>query len=308
MRARWVVGIVSPVVFFLVVCGAATGAAATRKVLIIGIDGCRPDALLVARAPTIEALWKNGAYSFHAATDAITLSGPGWTSMLTGVWHKKHGIENNNLSASSRPRSPHLFHLVKKSSSGLFTASIVQWAPLQTILRPGDANVRATAKTDEAVARKAAAVLTKKDPAILFVQFDAVDQAGHTYGFAPHLSGYVQAIEATDSLVEQVLNALRGRRHFREEEWLILLSSDHGGTAKGHGGKTAEENNVFFIAYGPSVMRGEIQPSPGIVDVAATALTYLGIGIEEKWGLDGHAVGIRSAPTRRPDNTREQSH
>jgi predicted AlkP superfamily pyrophosphatase or phosphodiesterase len=56
-----------------------------RKVLVIGIDGCRPDALLNAKTPNIDQLWQNGAYSFKAKTDELSSSGICWTSMLTGV-------------------------------------------------------------------------------------------------------------------------------------------------------------------------------------------------------------------------------
>ena len=53
-----------------------------NKVLIIGIDGCRPDALISASTPNIDKLWKNGAYSFHTKTDDISYSGSCWTGVL----------------------------------------------------------------------------------------------------------------------------------------------------------------------------------------------------------------------------------
>ncbi|MFD1614204.1 alkaline phosphatase family protein [Gelatiniphilus marinus] len=63
---------------------------AQNKVLILGIDGCRPDALLAAKTPHLDNLWKNGAYSFKAKTDDLSWSGVCWTGMLTGVWKDKH--------------------------------------------------------------------------------------------------------------------------------------------------------------------------------------------------------------------------
>ena len=69
---------------------------AAKKVLIVGIDGCRPDALRAARTPAMDALWQEGAYSFSAQTDERTVSGPCWTSILTGVWPEKHGVLSND--------------------------------------------------------------------------------------------------------------------------------------------------------------------------------------------------------------------
>src|SRR4051812_20813467 len=73
------------------------GAARAKKVLIIGIDGCRPDALRAAKAPNLEALIRDGAYSGKAQTGDATISGPGWSSMLTGVWRAKHGVRDNRF-------------------------------------------------------------------------------------------------------------------------------------------------------------------------------------------------------------------
>ena len=95
-----------------------------KKAIIIGIDGCRPDSMLVAKTPQLDALWRGGAYSFQAKTDRITISGPCWTSVLTGVWHEKHGILDNKYSVASQV--PHFFERAKAYNSTLKFASIVQ--------------------------------------------------------------------------------------------------------------------------------------------------------------------------------------
>ena len=79
----------------------------TNKVLIVGIDGCRADALLAAATPNIDKLWQDGAFSFHVRTDPITTSGPCWTSLLTGVWHAKHRILDESY--ATPPAFPHFF-------------------------------------------------------------------------------------------------------------------------------------------------------------------------------------------------------
>ncbi|MBY0261086.1 MAG: alkaline phosphatase family protein, partial [Phycisphaerales bacterium] len=83
-----------------VAAGASGSQAAVRKVLIIGIDGLRPDALAAADAPSIDALIADGAYSAAAQAEDITISGPGWSSMLTGVHRDKHGVTGNSFVGS----------------------------------------------------------------------------------------------------------------------------------------------------------------------------------------------------------------
>ena len=64
----------------------------TKKVLILGIDGLRPDALIAANTPNVDRLLENGCFSAEAQTGQYTVSGPGWSSLLTGVWWSKHGV------------------------------------------------------------------------------------------------------------------------------------------------------------------------------------------------------------------------
>jgi len=84
-----------------------------KKVLVIGIDGCRPDALLAARIPHLEKLMKQGSYSYKAQTGDITISGPGWSSLLTGVWRQKHGVQDNKLDGANFDDSP--IHTITKT-------------------------------------------------------------------------------------------------------------------------------------------------------------------------------------------------
>src|SRR2546421_548022 len=56
-----------------------------RHVLLIGIDGTRPDALLAAKPPNLSALIAEGTFSDKAQAGDITNSGPGWATVLTGT-------------------------------------------------------------------------------------------------------------------------------------------------------------------------------------------------------------------------------
>src|SRR3990170_8265497 len=67
-----------------------------RRVVVVSIDGARPDALLVAKTPTITRLWKQGAYSFRAQTISPSTTLPAHTSMLTGISPDRHGERDNS--------------------------------------------------------------------------------------------------------------------------------------------------------------------------------------------------------------------
>jgi len=94
--------------------------------------------------------------------------------------------------------------------------------------------------------------------------------------------------------VGRLVAAVQARATYAREDWLILVSTDHGRTADGdHGGDTPEELAIFFLASGPSALAGTPPDTVYIVDVPVTALTHLGIAVDPAWNLDGKVVGIR---------------
>jgi predicted AlkP superfamily pyrophosphatase or phosphodiesterase len=270
-----------------------------KKVLILGIDGCRPDALLAAKAPHLHGLIRDGAFSDKAQTTDATISGPGWSSMLTGVWRDKHGVRDNRFEGANYQEYPHFFRRLKQVRPGAVTASIVHWAPINDRILV-DAVVAKKVPRDEQVAAEAVRVLGGTDPDVVFLHFDEVDGAGHKHGFHPSVPQYVAAIERTDAFVGKVLEAVRGRKNYAREDWLVLVSTDHGGSGKGHGKNIPEHRTIFLIVSGPSAKKGVIEPPPGVVDVAATALAHLGVALDRNWKLDGRAVGLRQEKRRSP--------
>jgi hypothetical protein len=92
--------------------------------LIIGIDGCRSDALKIASTPTIDSLINEGVFSPDALNDDITISGPGWSANLCGVWSNKHQVTNNDFSSNNYDQYPPFISYVEEFNNTLNTASI----------------------------------------------------------------------------------------------------------------------------------------------------------------------------------------
>src|SRR5262249_39583094 len=111
-------------------------AQSAKKVLFIGIDGTRFDAIERARTPNLDGLMQEGIYSptclilgdRYKKND--TVSGPGWSSILTGVWADKHGVQNNGFAGSNYAEFPHFFARLKESRPQARTVSLVTWKPI----------------------------------------------------------------------------------------------------------------------------------------------------------------------------------
>lgn len=274
--------------------------AQTKKVLILGVDGLRPDALLAANTPNVDRLLENGCFSSEAQTGKYTVSGPGWSSMLTGVWWSKHGVTDNSFENRNYQRYPHFFTRAKEARPQIVTASFVTWMPLDKYLTTDDnADFRfALDYEDDGDAKmllEAARVLASEDPDLIFFYFADVDIAGHNNGFHPDVPPYLKEIEEVDSQIGRLLAAIESRPTYGNEDWLILLSTDHGGTLDGaHGRDEPKHRTIPYLASGPSAARGTIYPTPNVVDIPVTAMVHLGIDIDPAWGLDGRSSGLRS--------------
>lgn len=295
----------------MVLLGVFTEADAEKKkyVLAIGIDGLRTDALDAASTPNIDKLKANGAYSNTAQIlgkryqKNNTISGPGWTSYLTGVWADKHGVHDNGFGGHRIDKFPHFFALLKEQKPEFKTASFIDWYPIdQHIVTKADIRAGHNASGadgytifDKHIAEESAEVLKTDDVRATMVYFGACDETGHRDGFHPSVPSYIKAIETVDKHVGNLLSAIESRPTFENEDWLILISSDHGGQGTGHGDghNVPDIRNVYLIVSGMSASKGEFDKTVYIVDLPVTALVHMGVKLDPKWQLDGVPVGLK---------------
>jgi arylsulfatase A-like enzyme len=276
-----------------------------RKVLVIGIDGIRPDVLAEVDTPALDALIAEGAFTDAARTGLPSVSGPGWSSFLIGVHPEKHGVVDNSFEGEHYAAYPDFLTRIEQVRPELATFAVVDWAPLgrsetglPTLSDAIDERVVLDGyalgwlEADDASVDQATRALREGDPDALFVYLGNPDESSHTSGAIGR--EYRDAIAAADGHVARLIEAVRSRATYASEDWLVLVSTDHGRTADGdHGGDTPEERTIFFLASGPSARIGRLEGDVFIVDVAVTALAHLGIDIEPAWDLDGRVVGIR---------------
>lgn len=275
--------------------------AAQAHVLLIGIDGTRPDALQLANTPNIDALIAEGAVDWQARVDYLTFSGPNWSSMLNGVWCDKHKVDSNSFPRDNFEQYPHFFARVKQQRPDLVTASLVNWAPINDKILQNQNADHLFRGNDAAVAAEAARLLRKEAQLdVMFVDFDEVDGRGHSCCFDPENLDYLAKIEATDALVGEVVHAMRSRPAYAQENWLVVMTTDHGGTETSHGDDIPEHRTTWYLTSGAAATA--IEPGTArVTDMAVTAMAHLGLAFDPAWNLDGVASGIANAPelTRR---------
>jgi hypothetical protein len=258
---------------------------AIEHVVIISIDGLRPDAWDLADTPQLDALRAKGAYSPKAKAVVPSVTLPSHASMLSGMTVEKHGVNWNVYDLSlGRIKGPTLFSLTH--DAGLSTAMVVGKAKFDHLVLPGTVdNYRYAGFTDIQVANSAVEVIQTAMPTVLFIHLPDTDTAGHATGWMS--AGQLAVISLTDGLIGNIVAAVAEKGYLAGA--LFIITSDHGGNGVIHGGDSPEDTTIPWLAVGPGVREGVIlQQDIVIYDTAATVLHALNLPIPEMW--DGKPV------------------
>ncbi|MFJ4472460.1 alkaline phosphatase family protein [Streptomyces sp. NPDC089424] len=277
------------------VTGVARAAARTPKVLVVGLDGALLDRIKDTDTPHLDALMAAGLTapsSIYANPLAPTMSGPGWSTLITGVWPDKHNVKDNAFTGHRFAQYPDFLTRIETAKPALSTYAVCSWAPITDTILSAKVDTRVStpsAEYDTGTTARAVARLRDGNPDAVFVHLDNIDHAGHDHGAASQQ--YLDAIRTADGQVGQIVNAVRSRPTYGDEDWLIMITTDHGHTdAGGHGGSSLPERQTFLVATGPTLTPGSVRHDVKMPDVAASALAHLGIAIDPAWNLDGRPV------------------
>jgi hypothetical protein len=266
---------------------------ATPKVLVIGIDGVRGDTMEGATLPNLRALLANAAWSYHASTQRTgpTSSGPGWTSIFTGVGPDRHGVVGNANYNRRDPAWPTFFSRAH-DGLGLRTAVASQWADIVTgIVEPSAMDDRATGD-GAAVSATMARWLREARHDVHFAHFDDVDHAGHGSGFRLTNPMYRGALEGVDGMVRPLLDAIVARPAIADERWLVVVCTDHGGEGTTHGPLNDANWDIPLFVAGPTVRPSLPSGFVSHMDVHPTVMRFLGVAAPASWRLESRALGV----------------
>jgi hypothetical protein len=297
-----------------------------NKVLVIGVDGTRWDllrsAMRAGEAPNLAGLRRQGfarSSLLEYGPNTLTLSEVGWSSIASGVWDDKHGIDGSmlNMDPGQATKNGYLDFLtrIEQARPRLSTFIASDWDNLGLALNGGpifgtamDANFAARVPREElelwnqgdiAVTNAARRYLRHGDPDAGFVYLGLVDETAHLVGSAT--PAYRDAIATTDGRIGRLLQAIRARSTYPFESWTILVTTDHGErpltepSLIAHFGKTKLELTVFVLGDGPGLGAGVRRAR--IVDILPTVLHQLGLPVRRSWDLDGRSLSRAKPPS-----------
>jgi predicted AlkP superfamily pyrophosphatase or phosphodiesterase len=259
-------------------------------VIIIGCDGMSPNGVMRASAPVMKRMMREGAYTLHARGVMPTLSSPNWASMIMGAGPEQHGVTSNEwetnkfeiapIALGSGGMFPTIFGLLREQRPRAVIACFHDWDGFGRLFERQALDKIENPKGPTNTAEHAIQYLKEKKPTFMFVHFDHVDHAGHSVGHGT--PAYYQAVDVADKLIGEILEGLD--QAGMSQSTIVLVTADHGGIGKGHGGATMAELEIPWILYGPGVKKGvELNLPINTYDTAVTVAYIFGLKPHPAW-------------------------
>ncbi|WP_426328419.1 LamG-like jellyroll fold domain-containing protein [Pedobacter sp. R-06] len=233
--------------------------AGQRKILVISIDGLTGSELQTVAPTNITTLQKNAKYSYNTLKTASDAAG--WVSMLTGTSFVKHQISTDNFERTAGSSVDehgtivsyrNVFDYITQYKS-VKTAFVTPWANLRNYMK--NADFAPVVTTDIAVKDSTVSILNSQTGlGTIFVNFREVEAAGANGGYVAANANYKNAIVKADEYIGNILTALKARKNYANEDWLVILTSNHGGSS-------ANPTNGFTLVYNPAFKPFELKKS-----------------------------------------------
>ena len=258
----------------------------TSNVIVVSIDGLRPDAIQAFDAETMKRLIGEGSYTLKASTINPSKTLPSHTSMLTGEPPERHHVLWNNVTTAKMDQIelPNIFSVARQS--GYTTAAFFRKAKFQPLQRPGTLDYSQAPGgwfgkwSGERTMTDVERYLRDAKPNLLFVHLTDPDAAGHSSGWMS--TEYGRAVRAADAAVSRLLKAADSA--YGRGNYSLIVTADHGGHDRNHGSGDPRDITIPWIAWGKGVKTGALDAAVvRTMDTASTVLWLLGLKEPTDW-------------------------
>ena len=249
-----------------------------EKVILISIDGMRPDGFLNCGNPFAQEMMKIASYTLNGSTVFPSVTLPCHTSLFHSVTPQRHGITTNLYIPFARPING-LFEQI--ANHGGVSAMYYGWEPLRDVSRPESLKFSAyinayteessdTSLTDMALYR-----IEKSKPDFVFLYMVETDEkGGHDNGWMT--PAYLERISIALDNVKRVYEACG-------DEYTIIVTADHGGHDRAHGTDLPEDMTIPMFFFGKGFEPGKQLSGVSILDLAPTIADIMGVPAAEEW-------------------------
>lgn len=255
----------------------------SRHVLWVNIDGgvgtLVKEMTEAGELPAIKEMLQHSKYSWTGLADSRRGVGGGgssttgedpvtWASMLTGVSSDLHFIHDgsylSDYTVKDNPTSQTVSNfpsIVKQINSVNSTMKVACVTPFDNLNRYlADASFTKTTTGDSETQATLLQQIEKNSYNLVITSFRGVLDAGRSGGFKLDNAAYKSALKQVDTYLSELQQAISARPHADMEDWLIVVSSNIGGTPEGLTGGTSDaERDIFGLFYYPHYTSYEVK-------------------------------------------------
>lgn len=269
----------------------ATAKWKAKHVVMIGLDGWGAYSVEKADMPNVKKLMSEGAYTLKKRSVLPSSSAANWASMYMGASPEIHGYTEWGSKTPELPSRvldedgifPTVFGLLRRSAPKAEIGCICEWDGIRyvvdTLALNYDKHITEN-PANPATAKYAAEYIKSKHPTLLNIVFDEPDHVGHSAGH--DTPEYYAKLKELDGCIGEIVKAVESAGMLKET--VFIITADHGGIGKGHGGKTMAEMETPFIISGKGIKRGIVfEESMMQFDIASTIAYIFGLKQPQAW-------------------------
>ena len=226
-----------------------------KHTVLIALDGWGAYSVSKGNIPHIKNLMEQGSYTLHKRCVFPSASAIKWGSKTPEI--PSRVVNEHNI-------SPTIFSIMREQYPNAEIGVLHEWEGIKYLVDTLALSHRGQAPSyddyPEALCEMAETYIKDKKPALVAVCFDQLDHVGHKY---------YNCLHTLDGYIGRIIQAIKDAGIW--DDTIIMLTADHGGINKGHGGITLEEVEIPFIIAGKNIKQsGEFQESMMQFDTAAT--------------------------------------
>jgi predicted AlkP superfamily pyrophosphatase or phosphodiesterase len=282
------------IIFFCLILGLVTTVSAKWKakhVVLIGMDGWGAYCVEKADMPNVKALMQNGSYSLETRSVLPSSSAVNWASMFMGAAPEIHGYTEWSSRTPELPSREISHYGIFPTIWGLFRDQypkaeigyIYEWVGMGFLVEKDAMNKFFQADetdTKGSCVKESVEYIKSAKPNLLGIIFAQPDGVGHNDGH--DTEAYYQKLKELDQYVGDIVQAVKDAGIY--DDTIFILTADHGGIGKGHGGKTMQEMQIPLIFCGKGIKKGyNFKESTMIYDIASTIAYIFDVKQPQVW-------------------------
>ena len=250
----------------------------SQKVILITVDGMRPDGFLASGSPYIEEMCAKSYYSLDAQSVVPPVTLPVHTSIFCSVPPARHGILTNTYVPQVHEVEG-LTAILRRAKKQC--AMFYGWEQLRDVTRPKEltyaefVKARSFENSDTYLCERAANCLRSYHPDFLFLHLVETDEKGG------HDCGWMS--EEYLRLIRVALEGVIGIVREFAQEYHIIVEADHGGHDRTHGLEIPEDMTVPIFYFSPELPAGTRFHGGSLLDIAPTVADLMGVEPDAGW-------------------------